>query len=95
MLVKKSHGETIRQKTQKKMNSTNESYRNKCAIKIKRKIIMSNKHTYSVTYTRRGEPGSLLHTTRMASSAAEARNIVKAEEARRGNIATVVACVKH
>jgi len=53
-----------------------------------------NKHMYSVTYTRKNEPGSMLYTSRYASSASEARNMVKADEARAGNIAVVIACVK-
>lgn len=55
---------------------------------------MSTKSHYSVTYTRKSQPGAMMHATRLASSVSEARNMVKADEARRGEIVTIIACVK-
>lgn len=55
---------------------------------------MSTKHNYSVSYTRKSRPDSICHTTRLASSVSEARNLVKSDEARRGEIVTIIACVK-
>ena len=55
---------------------------------------MSAKSSYSVTYTRKSNPGSMMYATRMASSVSEAKNMVKADEARRGEIVTIIACVK-
>lgn len=55
---------------------------------------MSAKSSYSVTYTRKINPGSMMYATRMASSVSEAKNMVKADEARRGEIVTFIACVK-
>ena len=55
---------------------------------------MSTKHHYSVSYTRKSRPDSICHTTRLASSASEARNLVKSDEARRWEIVTIIACVK-
>ena len=55
---------------------------------------MSTKSGYSVSYTRKNQPGSIIHASRYASSASEAKNMVKADEARMGNIVTIIACVK-
>jgi hypothetical protein len=56
---------------------------------------MSEKHFYAMTYTVKSAPNRMLSTSVMASSASEARNVLKAQVARGGEIATVVACVKH
>jgi ABC-type Fe2+-enterobactin transport system substrate-binding protein len=56
---------------------------------------MSDKHSYSMTYTVKSAPNRILSTSVTATSVSEARNVLKAQVARGGDIATVVACVKH
>lgn len=55
---------------------------------------MSEKASYQVAFTRKNEPGVMVYAPAFASSASEAKNIVKMNEARRGNVITVRACVK-
>ena len=55
---------------------------------------MSKKDSYQVIYRRKSNPDSNVYASRFASSPSEARNMVKADEARMGHVITIISCVK-